>query len=96
MFQYKILNIILYHNKELFIFNKNDIKLCSSCRLRDKITNHIFADCKFGIKLWSDLRQYCKYRFDLPILNSQSVTLGFFEIDPDSVTLLNHILLLYK
>ena len=94
MFQYKILNIILYLNKELFIFNKKDIRLCSSCRLQDKITNHIFADCKVGIELWSDLRQYCKYRFDLPILNSQSVTLGFFEIDPDSVVLLYHILLL--
>ena len=40
------------------------------------------------------MRDYCS--FDLPILNPQSFTFGFFEIDPDSLILLNHILLLYK
>ena len=69
MFQYKILNNILYLNKQLFIFNKKDTKLCSYCRLQDETTNHMFAECKFAIKLWSDLKDYCQYRFDLPILN---------------------------
>ena len=55
MFQYKILNNILYLNKQLFVFNKKDTKLCSHCRLRDEATNHIFVECKFAIKLWSDL-----------------------------------------
>ena len=36
MFQYKILNNILYLNKQLFIFNKKDTKLCSYCRLQDE------------------------------------------------------------
>ena len=58
--------------------------------------NKIFEECKFPIKLWSDLKDYCQYSFDLPILNPQSATFGFFEIDPDLVILLNHILLLYK
>ena len=71
MFQYKILNNILYLNKQLFIFNKKDTKLCSYCRLQDKTTNHISVECTFTIKLWSDLRHYCQYSFDLPILNPQ-------------------------
>ena len=32
MFQYKILNNVLYLDKQLFIFNKKDTKLCSFCR----------------------------------------------------------------
>ena len=78
MFQYKILNNILYLNKQLFIFNKKDTKLCSYCKLQDETINHIFVECKFAIKLWSDLRQYCQCSFD--VLNPQSVTFGFFEV----------------
>ena len=92
MFQYKILNSILYLNKQLFILNKKDTKLFSYCRLQDETTNHI--KCKFAIILWSDLKDYyCQCSFDLPISNS---TFGFFEIDPDLFILLNHILLLNK
>ena len=96
MFQYKILNNILYLNKQLFIFNKKDTKLCSYCKLQDETINHIFVECKFAIKLWSDLRHYCQRSFVIPILNPQSATFGFLEIDPDLVILLNHMLLLYK
>ena len=93
MFQYKILNNILYLNKQLFIFNKKDTKLCSYCKLQDETINHIFVECKFAIKLWSDLR-HCQCSFGIPILNPQTATFRFFEIDPDLVILLNHILLL--
>ena len=70
MFQYKILTI-LYLNKPLFIFNKKDTKLYSYCRLQDETINHIFVECKFAIKLWSDLRHYCQCSFDIPILNAE-------------------------
>ena len=93
MFQYKILNNILYLNKQLFIFNKKDTKLCSYCKLQDETINHIFVECKFAIKLWSDLR-HCQCSFGIPILNPQTATFRFFEIDPDLVILLNHLLLL--
>ena len=53
-------------------------------------------ECKFAIKLWSDLRYYCQCSFDPSILNPQSVIFGFFEIDPGLVILSNHILLWYK
>ena len=93
MFQYKILNNILYLNNQLFIFNEKDTELFSYCILQDETTNHIFVKCKFVIKLWSDLKDYCQCSFDLPISNS---SFGFFEIDPDLFIPLNHILLLYK
>ena len=96
MFQYKILDIILCLNKQLFIFNKKDTKLCSYCDLQDETINHIFVECKFAIKLWSDLRHYCQSSFVILILNPESVIFGSFESDPDLVILLNQILLLYE
>ena len=96
MFQYKILNNILYLNKHLFILNQKYTKLFLYCRLQDKKTNHIFVTCKFAIKLWSDLKDFCQCSFDLPVSNPQSATFGFFGIDSDLFILLNHILLLYK
>ena len=93
MFQYKIRNNILYLHKQLFIFNKKDTKLRFYYRLHDEATNHIFIECKLAVKSWSVLRHYCQYYFDLPILNPQSATFEFCEIDPDLVILLNHILL---
>ena len=96
MFQYKILNNILYLNKQLFIFNKKDTKLCSYCKLQDETINHIFVECKFAIKLWRDFRHHCQSSFVIPILNPQTAIFGFFETDPDLVILLNYVLLLYK
>ena len=63
MFQYNILNSILYLNEQLYVFNKKDTELfsycrlqdettelCSYCRLQDETTNHIFVECKLAIK----------------------------------------------
>ena len=57
------------------------IKRILNCELQDETINHIFVECKFAIKLWSDLRYYCQCSFDVPILNPQIATFGFFEID---------------
>ena len=85
----------MFHLNKQLIFNKKDTKPCSYCRLKNQTTNHSFVECKFAINLWSDLRHYCQCSFDIPILNPQSATFGFLDIDPDLVILLNHILLLY-
>ena len=53
-------------------------------------------ECKFAIKLWSDLRHYCQSSFVIPILNPQSAIFRFFEAGPDLLILLNHILLLLQ
>ena len=96
MFENKILNNVLYLNKKIFIFNKKDPKLCFYCRLLDKTTNHIFVECKFALKLWNNLKDYCQCGFDLPFLNPPRATFGSYETDPDMLTLLNYILLLFK
>lgn len=96
IFQYKILNNILYLNKQLFTFKKTNTKLCSFCKLQDEIINHLFVECNFSIMLWRELKVFCQLSFVLPALDPQSATFGFFEIDPELFLILNHILLLYK
>jgi len=95
-FQYKLLNNILYLNKQLFTFNKVETKKCSFCNLHDETINHLFVDCNYSVSLWRDLKDFCRPSLVLPDLRSQSATFGFFDIDPDLFLLINHILLLYK
>ena len=81
IFQYKLLNNILYLNKQIIIFNEKNTKLYSYCRLQNETTNPIFVECKFAIKLWSNLRHYCRRSLDLSLLNLHSANFGFFKID---------------
>ena len=96
IFQYKLLNNILYLNKHLFMFRKEDTKHCSFCKLQDRTINHLFVECNYSKNFWRDLKTYCQPSFSLPLLCPQSATFGFFDIDPHSSLLLNHILLLNK
>ena len=41
-------------------------------------------------------KTHCQPSFSLPLLCPQSATFGFFDIDPHSTLLWNHILLLYR
>ena len=78
------------------MLRKKDTKHCSFCKLQDETSNHLFAECNYSKNLWRDLKTYCQPSFNLPFLCPQSATFGFFDIDPHSSLLLNHILLLYK
>ena len=44
IFQYKLLDNILYLNKHLFMFRKKDTKHCSFCKLQDETINHLFVE----------------------------------------------------
>ena len=44
-FQYKIVNNVVYLNKELYNFGTTDTALCSFCRTFNKTPIHIFYDC---------------------------------------------------
>ena len=45
VFQYKILNNVLYLNKMLFRFGKIDSPLCSFCKMIDETPLHLFYNC---------------------------------------------------
>ena len=61
----------IWINDFLFLTKKHT-KLCSYCKLQDETISHIFVECKFAIRLWSDLRHYCQNSFVTSILNPQS------------------------
>ena len=42
LFQYKLLNNVLYLNKMLFKFRKIELPLCVSCKMRDETLLHLF------------------------------------------------------
>ena len=52
VFQYKLLNIVLYLNKMLFRFGKIDSPLCSFCKMTEETPLHLFYNCIKRKLLW--------------------------------------------
>ena len=50
-FQYKILNNILFMNKQLFVFRTKTTLLCSFCNKEEEALLHIFSECTSMIYL---------------------------------------------
>ena len=97
-YYFGILFYVFTKGKKKSINKKNEQTSfhCSFCKLQDETINHLFVECNYSKNLWRDLKTYCQPSFSLPLLCPQSATFGFFDIDPHSSLLLNHILLLYK
>ena len=86
VFQYKILNNILFANKMLFKLNKVVSLLCSFCKAEDKTYIHystqltylLFFRCKKTSILWKkNFRILLSISLDLPSILPQSVIFGF-------------------
>ena len=56
IFQYKILNNILYLNEKLFKFGISSSSLCSFCNTSDETPEHLFSLCTHTLTLWSQLQ----------------------------------------
>ena len=95
VFQYKILNNVLYLNEKLFHFGLVDSGKCSSCLVSNETQIHIFSECSIVKELWNCLRDVFKDYVYLPNLSPQSATLGFTSNIENSI-LINHIVLLFK
>ena len=57
IFQYKILNNVLYLNKKLFRFKKISCPLCSFCQSENETPIHLFHGCIKTNLLWYKLKQ---------------------------------------
>ena len=55
VFQYKLLNNLLYLNKKLFHFGIISKSTCSFCELYDEAPQHIFYECTYAQTLWNQL-----------------------------------------
>ena len=95
MFQYKILNNVLYLNKRLSDMNIVGSSLCSQCKKEPETISHLFSNCTFSQKLWSNTQKWCSPILKLPNLSEKIVLLGYLNEETNNI-LINHIILLYK
>ena len=95
MFQYKLLNNVLYLNKMLFRFRKVDFPLCSFCNEEEETPLHLFHSCLKTKQLWNKLRQYFSQFINIPHSTPQSSMLGICDNNQHSEQI-NHLLLIFK
>ena len=95
VFQYKILNNILYLNEKLHLFKKIGSPKCSFCHLFDETQKHIFVECLHSKRLWTNL-QTSMLPIRLPNIDLQSAMFGFYEPKSANNTLLiNHLIIIF-
>ena len=77
VFQYKVLNNILYLNKSLYKMKLADTPVCTFCQREEETINHLLKECEYSKTLWNDIQNWLEG--DLPNIKSWSVVLGFVE-----------------
>ena len=93
VFQYKVLNNILYLKKSLYKMKLADTPVCTFCQREEETINHLLKECEYSKTLWNDIQNWLEG--DLPNIKSQSVVLGFVERQFYG-RMENFLLLLYK
>ena len=93
MFQYKLLNNVLYLYKMLFRFKKVDSPLCLFCN--EEIPFDLFHSCLKTKQLLNKLRQCFSKFINIPHSIPHSSILGIFDNNQHS-ELTNHLLLIFK
>ena len=97
-FQYKILNNSLYLNEKLFKLNIVESPLCSLCNQASESVLHLFYTCAKTHKLW---RQLWAWLADQNVmltsnLEPQTAILGLWNEPMQDLTLINHVILMFK
>ena len=72
VFQYKIVNSILYLNKRLHRMKLAENPLCGLCKLYPETISHLFFGCKVSSQLWKEIKEnsILIWSFQILILNS--------------------------
>ena len=96
IFQFKILNNILYLNKKISKFDLNVSPLCSLCNQHPEDILRLFCNCAKTQDLWNSFANASGENLDLPQLDPTIVFLGESNIQGNDNVLLNHILPLFK
>ena len=96
IFQYKILNNILFLNDKSFRLNLVPSPLCSLCKSAKENVKHLFFECSISKSLWYSLQLNLKNHFHLKDLSLQSAVFGFLEEPKETSNATNHILLIFK
>ena len=96
IFQYKLLNNVLYLNQKLFQFGIISKSKCSFCELYDETPQHTFYECTYGQNVWHQLRLYLSEKVALAVLNPESAIFDFADVLDHNYLIVNHLLLIFK
>ena len=99
MFQYRLLNNILYSNKCLYKMKLVESPHCSQCRTVDENPFHFFSACPVTLQIWEELKKGLSPEIQLHPLTPLNAVLGIVEDEShetDDIKLINHILLTFK
>ena len=95
IFQFKILNNVLYLNKQVYKMNLSVSPLCSLCLNEQETFTRLFLECNYSSNLWRELQGSLSPILSLPNLNLKNLMVGFME-NKSTQIIVNHILLLFK
>ena len=96
VFQYKILNNVLYLSNRLFKMGYAESPLCSLCKRENETVSHLFCNCIFTQQLWKKLQVWVTGYLILPASEPSIVILGVWNIKNENNLLVNHVVLLFK
>ena len=96
VFQYKILNNIIFVNKILFKLKKVKLPLRSFCKAKDETYIRLLYRCRKTSILWRQLKEFFSNALNLSSIWPQSAIFGFLDDTLEHKLLLNHILLIFK
>ena len=95
IFQYKILNNVLYLNEKLFKFKIVSSHLCSLCNSENEIPIHLFYSCNQTKFLWSKLQELLNSEILLPQNTPQSAFFACLN-NKENFKIINHLRLIFK
>ena len=96
IFQYKILNDILYLNECLSKLDPTVSSLCSLCKKAPENVMHLFCKCLITEFVWHSLQKTFSSLLTLSALDPLISIVGKWDIDNPNNILVNHIVLLFK
>ena len=91
-FQFKINHLIYYTNELLFQKNLIDDDSCTFCRENTESITHLFIDCPFTSKLWTELERITEYKFT----NSEKLFGCFKNLNELHFKVISHCTILLK
>ena len=96
IFQYKVLNNILYFNDRLYKMGIVQTPLCSLCKQEKETVIHLLCQCHVTRQLWCSLSGWLQGVLRLPPLEPVTAVLGSWDLENEANVLLNHLMLLFK
>ena len=96
VFQYKLLNRIIYTNKSLYKMKMIDSPLCTFCKISDESLKHLFCRCDFIVAFWMSVVLWLKsLHIAIDSLNNCDIIFGLTQKGSHWL-LLNHIIIAGK